>query len=166
MTEAGISTEPPQSTRSTPVAVGGVLANISRSFAEIRAAIVNFLRPSRPGSGKRQAESGGTPEGDVATPGAAGVNVDSGPQIKAGHVAPDQQEIERRRSLVRMLFNDFWDGVADKPAAFVERLDRAEDYLNKRLAADGELWRVDANTRLLLGLPPRAKLSGPAQQTS
>jgi hypothetical protein len=47
-------------------------------------------------------------------------------------------------------------GVDEKPVAFVERLDRAEDYLNERLAASGEFWRLDANTRLTLGLPPRS----------
>ncbi len=167
MTEAGISTEPAQSSRSTPVTRGGMLANCLRSLADIRAAIANFFRPSRPESAKRQAASGGAPEAAVATPVAAGVNIDSGPEIKAvGQLAADQQEIERRRNLVRMFFNDFWGGVSDKPTAFVERLDRAEDYLNERLAANGELWRVDTNTRLLLGLPPRSKLSGSAKQRS
>jgi hypothetical protein len=51
---------------------------------------------------------------------------------------PDQQEIERRRELIRMLFNDFWNGAYNKPVAFAQRLDEAEDYLNARLAAHGE----------------------------
>ena len=68
----------------------------------------------------------------------------------------NQEEIQRRRNLVRMLFNDFWSGAHDKPAAFVERLNQAEDYLNERLAANGEFWRLDANTRAMLGLPPRS----------
>jgi hypothetical protein len=38
----------------------------------------------------------------------------------------DQQEIQRRRNLVRVLFNDFWSGSRDKPAAFVDQLDQAE----------------------------------------
>ncbi len=164
MTEAGISTEPAQSSSSMPVTMGRTLANLLRNVAEISAATVNFFHLSRRGSAKRQAESGAAPEAKVATPVGAGVNVDSGPEMAVGHFDPDQQEIERRRNLVRTFFNDFWDGVADKPRAFVERLDRAEDYLNERLAANGELWRVDANTRLLLGLPPRAKLSGSANQ--
>jgi hypothetical protein len=58
---------------------------------------------------------------------------------------------------VRMLFNDFWSGVNEKPAAFVERLDQAEDYLNERLAANGEFWRLDANTRAMLALPRRSR---------
>ncbi len=166
MTEAGISTEPAQSSSSTPVTTGRVLAHILRSFVQISAAVVNFFRPSRPGSAERQAQSDAL-ESEVATPVAAEVNVDSGPEIKAvDHFAPDQREIERRRNLVRIFFNDFWGGASDKPIAFVERLDQAEDYLNERLAANGELWRVDANARLLLGLPPRAKSSGSAKQTS
>jgi hypothetical protein len=75
-------------------------------------------------------------------------------------VAPillDQQEIQRRRDLVRSLFNDFWSGSYDKPAAFVDRLDQAETYLNERLTASGELWLLDAQTRALLGLPPRGR---------
>ena len=75
-------------------------------------------------------------------------------------VAPillDQQEIQRRRDLVRSLFNDFWSGSYDKPAAFVDRLDQAETYLNERLTACGELWLLDAQTRALLGLPPRGR---------
>lgn len=68
---------------------------------------------------------------------------------------PDQQEIRRRRDLVRVLFNEFWSGQDDKPAAFVDRLDRAEPYLNERLAGGGELWQLDADARKMLGLPPR-----------
>jgi hypothetical protein len=71
-------------------------------------------------------------------------------------IPPDQQEIQRRRELVRALFNDFWNGSDDKPATFVDRLDRAETHLNAQLAARGEPWQLDANTRKMLGLPPRA----------
>jgi hypothetical protein len=54
------------------------------------------------------------------------------------------------------LFNDFWSGTHDKLAAFVKRLDQTEDYLNERLTANGEVWRLDAKTRIMLGLPPRS----------
>jgi hypothetical protein len=81
--------------------------------------------------------------------------VDAGIRPTA-HDELSQQEIERRRSLVRAFFNDFWSGTHDKPAAFGERLDQAEDYLNERLATDGEGWRLDAKTRIMLGLPPRS----------
>jgi hypothetical protein len=169
MTEAGMSAEPAQSSRSTPISTGGVRAIILRRFAEISAAAANFFRPSRPGSAEEQAESGAV-EAEATTTNAAvtaNVNGDSGPEIKAvAHFAPDQQEIERRRNLVRVFFNDFWRGASDKPTAFVERLDQAEDYLNERLAANRELWRVDATTRLMLGLPPRANSSESAKPTS
>jgi hypothetical protein len=71
-------------------------------------------------------------------------------------ISPDEQEIQRRRKLVRALFNDFWSGNDDKPVTFVDRLNRAEAYLNERLTACGESWQLDANTRKMLGLPPRA----------
>ena len=70
-------------------------------------------------------------------------------------ISPDQQEIQRRRELVRVLFNDFWSGRDDKPATFADRLDQAEIYLNDRLTACGEFWQLDAKTRKLLGLPAR-----------
>lgn len=70
-------------------------------------------------------------------------------------ISPDQQEIQRRRELVRTLFNDFWSDRDDKPAAFVDRLDEAEAYLNERLTACGEFWQIDAKTREMLGLPKR-----------
>jgi hypothetical protein len=56
---------------------------------------------------------------------------------------------------VRTLFNDFWSGEDQKPASFTARLDQAEDYLNERLAASGEIWKLDAKTRVMLGLRPR-----------
>lgn len=69
---------------------------------------------------------------------------------------PEPQEIQRRRELVRKLFNDFWSGCDDKPATFVDRLDQAESYLNERLTACGEVWQLDARTRKMLSLPPRS----------
>jgi hypothetical protein len=68
-----------------------------------------------------------------------GVKVDTDAQIdSAAAIVLDQEEIQRRRGLVRTLFNDFWSGAHDKPTTFVERLDQAEDYLNERLAETGE----------------------------
>jgi hypothetical protein len=66
----------------------------------------------------------------------------------------NQQEIERRREIVRRFFNDFWRSSDDKPATFTERLNRAEGHINERLAACGETWELDAATRKRLGLPP------------
>jgi hypothetical protein len=85
--------------------------------------------------------------------------VESGPATPVNVISailPDQQEIQRRRELVRALFNDFWNGNDEKPVTFVDRLNQAETYLNERLTACGEPWQFDANTRKLLGLPPRA----------
>jgi hypothetical protein len=84
------------------------------------------------------------------------VDTDSRIDSAAAPTISDQDEIQRRRDLVRTLFNDFWSEAHDKPTAFVERLDQAEDYVNERLAACGEFWRLDANTRVMLSLPPRA----------
>jgi hypothetical protein len=65
-----------------------------------------------------------------------------------------QQEIERRRKIVRQFFNDSWMSTDDKPRTFAERLNRAEDHINEQLAARGEAWQLDAATRKQLGLPP------------
>jgi len=67
---------------------------------------------------------------------------------RTAHTILDDHEIQRRRDLVRTLFNDFWTGAYEKPAAFVERLDQAEDYVNERLAASGEFWQLDAKMRV------------------
>jgi hypothetical protein len=64
------------------------------------------------------------------------------------------QELERRREIVRQVFNDFWRSADDKPVTFAERLNRAEGYINERLAARGEAWQLDPATRKQLGLPP------------
>jgi hypothetical protein len=66
----------------------------------------------------------------------------------------DAGEIGRRRDLLRSLFVDFWTLDEDKPKTFAERLDLAEGFINARLAAGGEPWRLDCRTRKTLGLPP------------
>ena len=71
--------------------------------------------------------------------------------------SPSQQEIDRRRAIVRKFFNDYWASVDDKPASFAARLDGAEGYINERVAAGGEAWRLDPATRKQLGLPPPSK---------
>jgi hypothetical protein len=154
-----------------PIGKGGVLTTIHQRCAAVSAAIARLFRRNRSefAEGQAQAESGEVEtEAAVAEmPAAADSNRVQGHEIEAiVHHVVDQQEIERRRNLVRIFFNDFWGGVLDKPAAFVERLDQAEDYLNERLAANGELWRVDAGTRRTLGLPSRASAAGSAKQTS
>jgi hypothetical protein len=78
------------------------------------------------------------------------------PVVITSGISPDQQEIQRRRELVRTLFNDFWKGNDEKPATFADRLNQAEGYLNERLIERGESWQLDTATRKMLGLPPRA----------
>jgi hypothetical protein len=68
-----------------------------------------------------------------------------------------QEEIDRRRGMVRAFFNDYWSTADEKPASFAERLDRAESYINERVAAGGEAWRLGPATRKQLGLPPSKK---------
>ena len=149
---------------------------ILRWFAQIGAAVTKptryFLRTSYPASDEKRAESTLEEAGAIAAatenavltttksftvPVNAEVKVDTDAQIDSPvFTVPDQEEIQRRRDLVRTLFNDFWSEAHDKPAAFVERLDQAEDYVNERLTAYGEFWRLDAKTRAMLGLPPRS----------
>ena len=154
--------------RAEAVTTVGVAANIFRWFVRLGAAAKHILRPTDPACPKAPAEGAVSPQADntdsnpttaesFAAPLTASVNDDRDSGIKGlTPPIPDKQEIERRRDLVRTLFNDFWSGAYEKPVAFVERLDQAEDYLNERLAATGEFWQLDAKMRLMLGLPPRA----------
>jgi hypothetical protein len=155
--------------------------NIRRWFAGIGAAFKNpteyFSRPRRAASdiaaetrGESAAEEAGadaaaiesavatlTTTATFTTPVTADEKI--GQAVQVSCVVPirlDQQEIQRRLELVRAMFNDFWSGCDDKPAAFVDRLDQAEPYLNERLTACGEFWQLDANTRKMLSLPPRS----------
>jgi hypothetical protein len=88
-----------------------------------------FLRPEHPASAERRAKSAAveagavvrtienpdakpTPTNSFTAPVIADVKVGPDAGInRVAHVVPDQQEIERRRSLVRVLFNDFWNGL-------------------------------------------------------
>jgi hypothetical protein len=146
-----------------------VAANIFRWFVRLGTAAKHIFRPTDLACPKSPAEAGAvSPQAEnvdanptttesFAAPLTTGVNAvrDSGTKWLAPSI-PDKREIERRRDLVRMFFNDFWSAAYEKPAAFVERLDQAEDYVNERLTACGEFWRLDTNTRVMLGLPPRA----------
>jgi hypothetical protein len=134
-----------------------VMANIWRCFAQISAAARYFLQGPR--ASVNTPVSAAAPDAEIVAAAPVHRDVNDDPDVGINSIAPtvaDQQEIERRRNLVRLLFNDFWSGVSDKPAAFVDRLNQAEDYLNERLAANGEFWRLDAETRVMLGLPPRS----------
>ena len=78
--------------------------------------------------------------------------VDTSPAGQA-ESAPVQRDDESRRKLIRQLFNDYWNGIEDKPPTFAERLEIAEGYINERLASRDVGWRLDAITRKQLGLP-------------
>jgi hypothetical protein len=171
-------TDSVESSRPKPETARDIAESVLRWFAVIGAAINKttkyFLRPEHPASAERRAKGAAVEAGAVVriienpdakpmptnsftAPVIADVKVGPDAGInRVAHVVPDQQEIERRRNLVRVLFNDFWNGAYEKPVAFVDRLDQAEDYLNECLAASGEFWRLDAKTRVMLGLPPRS----------
>jgi hypothetical protein len=163
--------------------MSGAVENIARWFAWIGAAFKKpleyFSWPGRPISdiaAETCAESAAEEVGAgaiapatrsaVATPVTmatftmpVAADVKAGQDAQVNRVAaipPDEREIQRRRELVRTLFNDFWSGRDDKPAAFVDRLDQAEPYLNERLTACGEFWQLDAKARKTLSLPPRS----------
>jgi len=179
--KAWVSAETVRSSITKPSTRRGVLETFLRWLAAIgrsvNSVIKHFSRPRHPASqfaAEERADCDTEEAEAVATqtengivdatitktftvPITAGVKVDTDTPIDgAAPTVLDQEEIQRRRNLVRMLFNDFWSGAYEKPAAFVERLNQAEDYLNARLTANGEVWRLDATTRTLLGLPPRS----------
>jgi hypothetical protein len=153
--------------------MGGLVASVFGWLAEISEAATYFFRLRHPVPAENAAEravaeaeaeheaTGSIDAIPTTTQSCATavtvVNVTAVEVSDLGPAVPDAQEIERRRNLVRTLFNDFWSGAHNKPAAFVDRLDQAEDYLNHRLVAHGEFWRLDANTRTMLGLPPSGK---------
>jgi hypothetical protein len=108
------------------------------------------IRPERPFSVEPESPISVEPESPI------GVE----PERPIGSEAkgsPNQQEIDRRRAIVRKFFNDYWASVDDKPASFAARLDGAEGYINERVAAGGEAWQLDPATRKQLGLPPSRK---------
>jgi hypothetical protein len=93
---------------------------------------------------------------EVAPDVEAGSGVETAPIVATAAVVeavPDPLDGERRRDMVRELFNGYWDGMDDKPPTFAERLDAAENYINERLAERNMGWRLDAETRKQLGLP-------------
>jgi hypothetical protein len=160
----------------------GVARNLLHALAGIGAAVTGYFwrRPSanviqpenRSEYAAGKARLGSTAVQDAAAklsvtesfPAPITADVIVGPEAptdRIAHTVPDDQEIRRRRDLVRTLFNDFWSGANDKPAAFVDRLAEAEPYINERLTAWGEFWQLDAETRTMLGLPSTKKRANP-----
>jgi hypothetical protein len=151
-----MTVEAAKSSRSQPVTTGAV-STVLHLFVEIGAGIKAFFRGSHPASAGSRTKNAAVETEAVATaqiPAHAEAEADAGGPV--AHNELGQQEIERRRTLVRTLFNDFWRGEDQKPALFTARLDQAEAHLNERLAANRETWRLDAETRAMLGLPPRS----------
>jgi hypothetical protein len=125
--------------------------------------LATFNKPAKGESGPATAlnplpENHFVPAATIAGPGvtAVGEKVEDDPESAIVIPLPGQQEIDRRRDLIRALFNDFWRDRDDKPASFVDRLNHAEGYLNERLLASGERWQLDAKARDMLGLPARS----------
>jgi NADPH:quinone reductase len=116
------------------------------------------LCPDLPSSRSRQ-DAPGKAECSVGVEGLASDAASSMAQPESPTISedsPDQQELERRRDIVRRFFNDFWKSADLKPATFAERLNQAEGYINERLAACGEIWRLNSAARKQLGLPPHS----------
>jgi hypothetical protein len=174
--------ESTQSIRPKPVTTRNAVEDILHHFVAAVAKVTNyFLRSKHRASDEKRPQSVAKEAGDVATtievatttvnatanptitesftgPTIANVKVDADAQCEStASTVLNEEEILRRRDLVRTLFNDFWTGSHEKPAAFVDRLDQAEDYVNERLGASGEIWQLDAKARLMLGLPPRKR---------
>jgi hypothetical protein len=94
-----MAAEPPRSSRLQPLATG-LKARLLRRFAEISTA-AKLGKPSETATAK---------QGAVAV--SMDVSDGSDVAIEGGDsVVPDKEEIERRRILVRTLFNDFGAGL-------------------------------------------------------
>jgi hypothetical protein len=184
MMEARMSDELPQSGRPRGGNSRGVARNLWHTLAGIGATVTryfwrqlsaNVITPENRGENAAgKATLGSTAVQDAAAkssvtesspaPTTADVIVGAeAPSNRIAHTIPDDQEIRRRRDLVRTLFNDFWSGANDKPAAFVDRLAQAEPYINERLTACGEFWQLDAEARITLGLPSTKNRANPRQ---
>jgi hypothetical protein len=130
----------------------------SPDAGEIRPAHPISIKPARPIDLAPESPAGIAPERPInAEPASPGFVQSIGPAAVDADGGPNPEEIDRRRAVVRAFFNDYWSSVEDKPASFAERLDGAEAYINERVEAGGEVWRLDPATRKLLGLPPSRK---------
>ena len=104
----------------------GVVTIVLRSLVDIGAAINAFFRASSPAPVGTRSESAAVETERIAisqAPADAEIAADAG-ITPIAHNELNQQEIERRRNLVRAWFNDFWSGTHDKPAGFAARLIR------------------------------------------
>jgi len=152
-----MSAETVQSSGPKPESTKSVARLFFRWLTQIGGAVArpiySFLRPTEPAPAVTIEQCA---HGTVASAAVATTATESAEIGPIAQTVPDEREIQRRRDLVRTLFNDFWNGSCEKPATFADRLDQAENCLNERLIACGEFWQLDAKTRVLLGLPPRS----------
>ncbi|MFY9839719.1 MAG: hypothetical protein WAK55_25260 [Xanthobacteraceae bacterium] len=172
MIEARMSDDLAQSRRPKGGNATGAAKNLLRSLSEIGGTLIKYVwRPHSVSDVTTENSRENAPEQapPVATaledavvkpsvtktfPAPVTADVIIGPKAQTNaHIVPDDLEIQRRRDLVRTLFNDFWSEANDKPAAFVDRLAQSEPYINERLMACGEFWQLNAETRIILGLP-------------
>jgi hypothetical protein len=182
MTEAQMSDDLAQSGRPNGGNPRGVARDLLHLLAEIGATVIGYFRKplsasdvtvenrSENGPGKARLVSTTVEEASVKPSGTesfpASVTADvlvclESPTNRIAHTVLDDREIQRRRDLVRTLFNDFWSEANHKPVAFVDRLAQAEPYINGRLTACGEFWQLDAETRIMLGLPSTKNRANP-----
>lgn len=104
-----MTVEVAESSRSQPVTTG-VVSTVLRLFVEVSAAIKSFFRGSHPESAGSCAENTAVEMEAVTTaqiPAHTEAEADARISLVA-HNELNRQEIERRRNLVRTLFNDFW----------------------------------------------------------
>jgi hypothetical protein len=112
-------------------------------------ALINPWRSERPDPRVVTESSDGlAPEATADKPPSSNVPVEPAPEADA--LAPHEEvkvetsvsaqiesppdDDESRRKLIRQLFNEYWNGVAEKPPTFAERLEIAERYINDQLA--------------------------------
>ena len=148
-------------------------------------ALINPHRPPQPDRPvATEAREDLAPEAPADTPAASTLDLELAPDADGLELAPDADAVaphedseieaapaerierapvpeddESRRKLVRQLFNEYWNGIEDKPPTFAERLEIAERYINEQLAGREVRWRLDAVTRKQLGLPS-SRMSG------
>ena len=131
-------------------------------YPDTAIAVANPIRIERTADIDAPADVEAAPKVDAAPDLEVAPDVEAGSGAEAIPVAataaiveavPNPLDGERRRDMVRELFNGYWDGMDDKPPTFAERLDAAENYINERLAERNVGWRLDAETRKQLGLP-------------
>ena len=162
---------------SKPRAMRGGVENILRRFAGARVAFTtaHFLRPRRRASNiaaETPAESAAEEVEAVATgtesaletpttsaPFGAPVTADAISQAQVKRIVPINLTRKRFSADVNWLGHCSTTSGADatksRGHSWIRR-HQAETYLNERLTACGECWKLDAKTRKMLGLPRRS----------